>query len=70
MNIFPLRSSFLSILRLASSELGTVFSWLLLRSRLVSLVRFFIEVSANPVREQEERFSCLRKGKILNFWFL
>ena len=55
--MLPLSTSFFNIFRLASSELGTARSWLLLRSRLVNLVKFLKDVSASAVREQDERFS-------------
>ena len=68
--MLPLRTSLLSMVRLASCVLGTDSSLLLLRSRLVSLVRFFKDDSDISVREHEERFSFLRNGKKFNFWFL
>ena len=65
--MLPLRTSFCSMVRLASSALGTDSSLLLLRSRMVSLVRFLKEDSDISVREHEDRFSFSRNGKRFNF---
>ena len=60
-------SSLLRLVRLASSELGIDWSWLLLRSRLVRRLRLVKDRAEGWEREHRERFSCWREGRMLGW---
>ena len=64
MNRFPLSSSLLRLVRPASSEVGTDWSRLLLRSRLVRRLRLVKDRAEGWEREHRERFSCWSEGKM------
>ena len=67
MKRFPLSSSLLRLVRLASSVVGTDWSRLLLRSRLVRRLRLVKDRAEGREREQVERLRCWSEGKILGW---